>query len=81
MATLYDVSALQVSEESEIIINQIDAGINILSGKLPESIVRDASEYLEKTNNNNADYGTAANISGDQSLLDIENPDLITSCY
>tara|TARA_B100000809_G_scaffold249061_1_gene279901 strand:+ start:1820 stop:2578 length:759 start_codon:yes stop_codon:yes gene_type:complete len=68
------MATLQVSEESEITINQIDSGINILSGKLPESIVRDVSEYLEKTNNNNADYGTAANISGDQSLLDIENP-------
>ena len=48
--------------------------ISILKGTMPKNIIMNVRKYLENVNDNSANHQLAANISGDQSNLDIEHP-------
>ena len=48
--------------------------ISILKGVLPTDTINNISNYLEDVNDNSAATSLAANISGDQSNLDVKHP-------
>jgi hypothetical protein len=48
--------------------------VNALTGTMSQDIVDDVNNYLEDVNDNSANPTLAANISGDQSFLDINHP-------
>jgi len=62
--------------------------VMVLKGKMPIDIINKANEYIEHTNNNLAAPALAATISGDQSVLDNEEPlmqelyeELLKGCF
>ena len=48
--------------------------ISILKGIMPKNIITNVRQYLENVNDNSANSQLAANISGDQSNLDVKHP-------
>jgi len=59
--------------DDHTVINTIPA-LHILHGKATKEMVDNVYQYLDETNNNKADSSLVANISGDQSNLNVEHP-------
>lgn len=55
------------------VINTIP-NVHILHSRMSDSIVSDVANYMDTVNNNSADKDLVANISGDQSEMDLNNP-------
>lgn len=63
-----------VAQELEYGVQPLPAGVSVFKGKLPDEIVNNLLKYVDTVNTNSADSTLVANISGDQSHLDIKHP-------
>tara|TARA_B100000470_G_scaffold72642_1_gene55507 strand:- start:6951 stop:7682 length:732 start_codon:yes stop_codon:yes gene_type:complete len=54
--------------------------ISVLRGRMSKDIITDVHKYIANVNDNSANSELAANISGDQSNLDIEHPLMRNFC-